>query len=193
MVDASLIMVDFPAFPSWERAIFTEFTERLLSGSRPLAYDLREIALSVVELADKFPKENRNYQPVMVLRTEAQARLGNIQGFIDSFKAVDDEVVDTVHFLFLLQELITHADYKELDNDEFDLSIQELLKSKFKQVESSTFAGPVSRNFVNFLLEGLPIAEELAAIKKEKGEDAIPQDRLDRLYQLADGARSLSK
>ena len=120
----------------------------------------------------------------MVLRTEAQARLGNIQGFIDSFKAVDDEVVDTVHFLFLLQELITHADYKELDNDEFDLSIQELLKSKFKQVESSTFAGPVSRNFVNFLIEGLPIAEELAAIKKEKGEDAIPQDRLDRLYQL---------
>ena len=114
----------------------------------------------------------------------AQARLGNIQGFIDSFKAVDDEVVDTVHFLFLLQELITHADYKELDNDEFDLSIQELLKSKFKQVESSTFAGPVSRNFVNFLLEGLPIAEELAAVKKEKGEDAIPQDRLDRLYQL---------
>ena len=40
------IMVDFPAFPSWERAIFTEFTERLLLGSRPLAYDLREIALS---------------------------------------------------------------------------------------------------------------------------------------------------
>ena len=146
-------------------------------------YNARDFE-KLVELADKFPKENRNYQPVMVLRTEAQARLGNIQGFIDSFKAVDDEVVDTVHFLFLLQELITHADYKELDNDEFDLSIQELLKSKFKQVESSTFAGPVSRNFVNFLLEGLPIAEELAAIKKEKGEDAIPQDRLDRLYQL---------
>ena len=146
-------------------------------------YNARDFE-KLVELADKFPKENRNYQPVMVLRTEAQARLGNIQGFIDSFKAVDDEVVDTVHFLFLLQELITHADYKELDNDEFDLSIQELLKSKFKQVESSTFAGPVSRNFVNFLIEGLPIAEELAAIKKEKGEDAIPQDRLDRLYQL---------
>ena len=146
-------------------------------------YNARDFE-KLVELADKFPKENRNYQPVMVLRTEAQARLGNIQGFIDSFKAVDDEVVDTVHFLFLLQELITHADYKELDNDEFDLSIQELLKSKFKQVESSTFAGPVSRNFVNFLLEGLPIAEELAAVKKEKGEDAIPQDRLDRLYQL---------
>ena len=146
-------------------------------------YNARDFE-KLVELADKFPKENRNYQPVMVLRTEAQARLGNIQGFIDSFKVVDDEVVDTVHFLFLLQELITHADYKELDNDEFDLSIQELLKSKFKQVESSTFAGPVSRNFVNFLLEGLPIAEELAAIKKEKGEDAIPQDRLDRLYQL---------
>ena len=142
-------------------------------------YNARDFE-KLVELADKFPKENRNYQPVMVLRTEAQARLGNIH----SFKAVDDEVVDTVHFLFLLQELITHADYKELDNDEFDLSIQELLKSKFKQVESSTFAGPVSRNFVNFLLEGLPIAEELAAIKKEKGEDAIPQDRLDRLYQL---------
>ena len=125
-------------------------------------YNARDFE-KLVELADKFPKENRNYQPVMVLRTEAQARLGNIQGFIDSFKAVDDEVVDTVHFLFLLQELITHADYKELDNDEFDLSIQELLKSKFKQVESSTFAGPVSRNFVNFLLEGLPIAEALAA------------------------------
>ena len=103
-------------------------------------YNARDFE-KLVELADKFPKENRNYQPVMVLRTEAQARLGNIQGFIDSFKAVDDEVVDTVHFLFLLQELITHADYKELDNDEFDLSIQELLKSKFKQVESSTFAG----------------------------------------------------
>ena len=96
-------------------------------------YNARDFE-KLVELADKFPKENRNYQPVMVLRTEAQARLGNIQGF--------------------------------------------------KQVESSTFAGPVSRNFVNFLLEGLPIAEELAAIKKEKGEDAIPQDRLDRLYQL---------
>ena len=128
-------------------------------------YNARDFE-KLVELADKFPKENRNYQPVMVLRTEAQARLGNIQGFIDSFKVVDDEVVDTVHFLF------------------FDLSIQELLKSKFKQVESSTFAGPVSRNFVNFLLEGLPIAEELAAVKKEKGEDAIPQDHLDRLYQL---------
>ncbi|WP_147271064.1 hypothetical protein [Eggerthella lenta] len=30
MVDVSLIMVDFSAFPPWERAIFTEFTERLL-------------------------------------------------------------------------------------------------------------------------------------------------------------------
>ena len=38
----------------------------------------------------------------MVLRTEAQARLGNIQGFIDSFKAVDDEVVDTVSFPVLI-------------------------------------------------------------------------------------------
>ena len=63
-------------------------------------YNARDFE-KLVELADKFPKENRNYQPVMVLRTEAQARLGNIQGFIDSFKAVDDEVVDTVHFLFL--------------------------------------------------------------------------------------------
>ena len=65
-------------------------------------YNARDFE-KLVELADKFPNENRNYQPVMVLRTEAQARLGNIQGFIDSFKAVDDEVVDTVHFLFLLQ------------------------------------------------------------------------------------------
>lgn len=138
----------------------------------------------LIELAGNFPKENSNYQPVMVLRTEAQARLGNILGFIESFKAIDEDVIDTVHFLFLLQELITHANYHELDNDEFDASIQELLKSKFKQTDSSTFAGPVSRNFINFLLEGLPIAEELAAIKKEKGEDAIPQDRLDRLYQL---------
>ena len=120
----------------------------------------------------------------MVLRTEAQARLGNIQGFIDSFKAVDDEVVDTVHFLFLLQELITHADYKELDNDEFDLSIQELLKSKFKQVESSTFAGPVSRNFVNFLLKVFRLQRSLQQLRRKRGEDAIPQDRLDRLYQL---------
>ena len=39
MVDVSLIMVDFSAFPPWERAIFTEFTERLLLGSRPLAYE----------------------------------------------------------------------------------------------------------------------------------------------------------
>jgi hypothetical protein len=45
MVDVSLIMVDFPAFLPWKRPIFTEFTERLLLGSRPLAYDLREIAV----------------------------------------------------------------------------------------------------------------------------------------------------
>ena len=138
----------------------------------------------LVELAEKFPKDDKNYQPVTVLRTEVQARMGNIPGFIESFNAIGEDVIDTVHFLFLLQELITHAKYSELDTDEFDTSIQELLKSKFKQVETSTFAGTVSRNFVNYLLEGLPIAEELAAIKKEKGEDAIPKDRLERLYQL---------
>lgn len=138
----------------------------------------------LIELAGSFPADDRNYPAVMVLRTEAQARLGNVQGFIESFQAVDDDVVDTVHFLFLLQELITHARYEELDNDEFDASIQQLLKRKFKQTESSQFAGPVSRNFISYLLEGMPLAEELAAIKKEKGEEAVPEDRLSRLYQL---------
>lgn len=138
----------------------------------------------LLELTKDYPSDDPNAQKVLVMRAQSMARLGNVDGFITAFKEIDEDVVDTVQFLFMLQELITNAKYSELDNDEFDQSIQELLKKKFKQNGDSPFTPLVSRNFIAYLVEGLPIAKELCELRDQSGEDALPQDKLTRLYQL---------
>jgi hypothetical protein len=92
--------------------------------------------------------------------------------------------MDAMYFIYLLQQLVCNADYKELDTDAFEESVQELLKNDFDQKSTPAFIGMVSRKFVSIMLEALPLAERLVEIRREQGEDAVPEEELNHLYKL---------
>ncbi len=129
-------------------------------------------------------QEHPNYKAAQTMALDCCANLGDIKGFLAAFAEVKDNKMDAMYFIYLLQQLVCHADYKELDSDEFEASVQELLKSEFNQTKNPAFIGLVSRKFVSIMLEALPMTEKLLAIKKESGEAAVPEDELEKLYRL---------
>lgn len=137
-----------------------------------------------LESISQMKPEHPSYASAMAMAVECCANLGDIKGFTAAFDKVKDSKMDAMYFIYLLQILVCKADYKDLDTDEFEAAVQEMMKSEFNQNPNPMFTGLVSRKFVTILLEGLPIAEKLAAIKQESGEDAIPEEELDALYKL---------
>ncbi len=138
-------------------------------------------ALAFIEA---LPPEHPSYKAAQPMALECSANIGSIKSFISTFEKVKDSKMDAMYFIYLLQQLVCHADYKELDSDEFEAAVQELLKSEFNQTKNPVFIGMVSRKFVSIMLEALPITEKLTAIKMESGEDSIPEDELEKLYRL---------
>ena len=160
------------------------------AGAKDTTYPRAMVALrehnyeKAAELAKSVPAESPVYLPAQNIALECAANLGDIDGFVTAFEAIKDTKPDSMHFIYLLQNLVCNASYSELDTDEFEQKIQGLLKNEFNQNANPLFTGLVSRKFVNIMLEGLPLCEELVEIKKESGEDALPQDKLDALYRL---------
>lgn len=130
------------------------------------------------------PENHPNQASAKAMLLECCANLGDIDGFAAAFDGVKDAKLDAMYFIYMLQTLVCNADYKKLDTDEFENAVQNMMKSEFNQNANPAFTGLVSRKFVNILLEGLPMAESLLAMKKESGEEAIPEDELDKLYRL---------
>lgn len=137
-----------------------------------------------LELINGFEPTHPSYKAAKAIALECCANTGNIKGFCEAFSAIEDTKLDAMYFIYMLQTLVCSADYKELDTDEFEDSVQTMLKSEFNQTPNPAFTGMVSRKFVSILLEGEPLAEKLAAVKKESGEDAFDEEEADRLYRL---------
>lgn len=137
-----------------------------------------------VKYVEMMAPEHPNYKAAWAMALECCANTGNIKGFIRAFEEVKENKMDAMYFIYLLQLLVCNADYKELDSDEFESAVQNLLKNEFNQTKNPAFIGLVSRKFVSIMLEALPLTEKLTAIKKESGEEAIPEDELEKLYRL---------
>ena len=160
------------------------------AGAKDTTYPEAMVALKerdfkkASEIAKKVPQDNPVYIPAQNIALECAAYMGDIDGFVTAFDAVKDTKPDSMHFIYLLQNLVCNAAYSELDSDEFETKIQGLLKNEFNQQPNPIFTGMVSRKFVNIMLEGLPLCEELTEIRKNSGEEAMPKDKLDQLYRL---------
>lgn len=148
-----------------------------------VAMKKREYA-SALELIGRFTPDHPSYKAAQAMALECSANLGDIDGFTAAFSAIEDTRLDAMYFIYMLQVLVCNADYRKLDTDEFENAVQTMLKGEFDRTPNPAFVGMVSRKFVEILLEGQPIAEKLAAIKKESGEEAVPEDELEQLYRL---------
>lgn len=115
---------------------------------------------------------------------ESAANLGDIDGFMTAFSAVRGTHPDSMYFIYLLQTLICNADYNRLDSDEFENDVQEMLKTDFNKKPNPAFTGLVSRKFVEILLQGFPLCEEILKDQQQYGQDAkIPDEKLNTLYR----------
>ena len=137
-----------------------------------------------IGLIDQVPANHENHDALVILRETCLAKLGRVQEFLDGFSAVNPAELDNLHLMYILQELITHSDYGELDTDEFTEAMHRLVRTKVKRTENSPFTGMVSRNYVNYLREAFSIAAKLNMIRNKSGDSAMPQEDLERLFQL---------
>ncbi len=136
------------------------------------------------ELAGHVGKEKPQYSAAQSVLLESAAQRGDIDGFMEAFETVGQNHPDSMYFIYLLQTLVCNADYNRLDSDEFEQDVQKLLKTDFNKNPNPVFTGLVSRKFVEILLAGLPICEDILKTQQQFGKDAlIPDDRLNSLYR----------
>ena len=138
----------------------------------------------VIRCAGSLPERADDAQMTGLLVAESCAKLGRVKEFVERFGTLDSSRIETPQMIYLLQELISHAAYSELDQDSFYDAMSGIISRKYKTAENSRYSILTARNYISYLCEGLPIASELVSISSEKGEAAMPLDKLDRLYQL---------
>ena len=137
-----------------------------------------------LELAEALPENHESHDALVLLRETCLAKLGRTEDFVKGFEQVNPKSLDAKQLLYLLQELIVHSPYSELDTDEFDESMRRMVRTKVKQTDKSPYTPMVSRNFVKYLNEAMPLAAKLHNTRMKNGDSAMSADDLERLYQL---------
>ena len=137
-----------------------------------------------LEIISRIPDKHEARDALAFMRETCLARLGRTKEFIDGFDGLNPKTIDNMQLMYLLQELITHSPYSELDTDEFAQTMHRFIRTKVRHAEKSPYMALVSRNYVTYLNEAMPIAAKLSRLSAGSDGAGLPMDDLERLYQL---------